>query len=57
MGMILENEVFKRLKFSKNFINKKHAPNMIFCNEKNREIQIIFDIEKWIWKSEIGAFR
>ena len=56
MGMILENNVFKNLKFSKNFINKKHAPNMIFCIEKNRG-QIIFDIEKWIWKSEIDAFR
>jgi hypothetical protein len=24
--------------------------------QKKRKIQIIFDIENWIWKSEIGIF-
>ena len=34
------------LKFSKNVNNKKHAPKLIFFNEKKlRKIRIIFDIE------------
>ena len=36
---------------------KKHAPKMIAFNEKNRKIGIIFDIENWLWKSEIGIFQ
>ena len=45
------------MKFSKNFNNKKHAPKLVFFNEKKlRNIQIIFDIENWLWKSAIGIF-
>ena len=32
--MILVNKVLKKLKFLKNVNNKKHAPKMIFFNEK-----------------------
>ena len=40
---------------SKNVNNKKCAPNLIFFNEKKmRKIQIIFDIENWLWKSNFG---
>jgi hypothetical protein len=56
--MILVNKVLWELKFSKNVNNKKHAPKMIFFNEKKYgKIRIIFDIENWLWKSEIGTFR
>ena len=42
---------------SKNVNNKKCAPTLIFFNEKKlRKIQIIFDIENWLWKSEISTF-
>ena len=26
------------------------------CKKKSRKIRIIFDIENWLWKSEIGIF-
>ena len=56
--MILVNKVLLKLKFSKNVNNKKCAPKLIFFNEKKlRKIQIIFDIENWLWKSEIVNFR
>ena len=36
---------------SKNVNNKKCAPELIFFNEKKlRKIQIIFDIENWLWR-------
>ena len=38
------------------FPNKKCAPKMIFFNEKEK-IRIIFDLENWLWKSEIGNFQ
>ena len=38
------------MKFSKNVNNKKHAPKL-------RKIRIIFDIENWLWKSEIVILR
>ena len=45
------------MKFSKNVNNKKHAPKLIFFNEiKMRKIRIIFEIENWLWKLEIGSF-
>ena len=45
------------MKFSNNVISKKHAPKLIFFNEKKlRKIWIIFDIKNWLWKSEIGIF-
>jgi hypothetical protein len=34
IGMILLNKVLWKLKFSKNVNNKKHAPKMIFFDEK-----------------------
>jgi hypothetical protein len=46
LGVILENKVVKKLKFSKNVDNKKCAPEIIIFDEKKiRKIQIIFDIE------------
>ena len=49
--------MLQKLKFSKNVNNKKHAPKLTFLNEKkNKKIRIIFEIENWFWKSEIGIF-
>ena len=46
LGTILENKLVQKLKFSKNDNNKKHAPKLIFFNEKKiRKIRIIFDID------------
>ena len=47
------------MKFSKNVNHNKDAPKFIFFNEKkkNRKIRIIFDIENWLWKSEIRIFQ
>ena len=45
ISMTLVNKVPGNLKFSKNVSNKKHAPKLIFFNEKKlRKIQKIFDI-------------
>ena len=42
---------------SENFDNKKCAPKLVFFNEKKlRKIQMIFDIENWLWKSNFGTF-
>ena len=42
---------------SKNIKNKNCAPKLIFVNEKKlRKIQIIFDVENWLWKSNFGTF-
>ena len=35
--MILVNKVLKKLKFSKNFNNKKPVPKLIFFNDKKIE--------------------
>ena len=35
LGIISENKVVKKLKFSKNIDNKKYAPKLIFFNEKS----------------------
>ena len=44
--MILEKKVLKILKFSKNVNNKKHAPKLIFFNDKKMgKLWMIFDIE------------
>ena len=47
------------MNFSKNVNNNKDAPKLIFFNEKKkfRKIRIIFDIENWLWKSEIRIFQ
>ena len=45
--MILVNKVLYKLKFSNNVNNKRHAPKLIFSNEKKlRKIRIIFDRQK-----------
>ena len=37
--------------------NKKCAPKLIFFNEKKlRRIRIIFYIENWLWKPNLGTF-
>ena len=54
-GHIFSKKVPERLKFSKKFDNKKCAPRIKLFNENYfRKIQIIFDIENRLWKSEIG---
>ena len=46
LDVILENKVVQKLKFSENVNNKKHAPKIIFFNEKKiGKIRIIFDFE------------
>ena len=50
------NKLFSKMKLSKNVFYKSWTPELIFSNEKNREIQIIFDIEKWLRKSEFCNF-
>ena len=52
MGMILVKKVLKRLKFSKNDNNKKPATKL----KKRRNTRVIFAIENWLGKSEIGIF-
>ena len=45
------------LKLSKNVFYKKCGPKLIFFFEKKiRKIWMIFDIEKWLWKSDLGTF-
>ena len=45
------------LKLSKNVFYKKCGPKLIFFNEKKiREIWTFFDIENWLWKSDLGTF-
>ena len=46
------------LKLSKNVFYKKCGPRLIFFNENFfRKIWPFFDIEKWLWKSDLGTFR
>ena len=45
------------MKFSTSVNKKKHAPKFIFFNKKLKKIRIIFDVQNWLWKSEIGIFR
>ena len=43
--------------FSKNDNYKKPSSKLIFFNEKKiRKIRMIFDIENWLWKSDLGTF-
>ena len=45
---------FLKMKLSENSFYKSWAPKLIFSNEiLFRKIRIIFDKEKWLWKSEI----
>ena len=45
-----------KLMSSKNVINKKRAPKLIFFNKTMRKIRMILDIGKWHWKSNVGIF-
>ena len=46
LGTILENKVVQ-----------KPSSKLIFFNEKKiRKIRMIFDIENWLWKSDLGTF-
>ena len=57
MGIILVRKVIEKLMLSKNVNNKKCAPKFIFFNEKKfRKIQMIFDIENWLWMWNFGTF-
>ena len=57
LGTILENKVVQKFKFSKNDNNKKPFSELLFFNEKKiRKIRMIFDIENWLWKSDLGTF-
>ena len=51
--MVLENEVIKKLKFSKNVNNKNMPLNWSLLMKKTT---IIFDVGNWLWKSEISIF-
>ena len=57
LGIILENKVLKKLKFSKNVNNKKCTPKLILFNENFfGKFRIICDIENWLWKSKFCNF-
>ena len=45
------------LKLSKNVFYKKCGPKLILFNEIFfRKIRTFFDIENWLWKSDLGTF-
>ena len=51
------NKFSLELNISKNVFNKSWCPQLIFLMKKKfRKIQTIFDVEKWLWKSEICNF-
>ena len=51
------NNLFLKMKLSRNAFYKSWAPRLIFSNEFFfRNIRIIFDIEKWLWKLEFCNF-
>ena len=53
----LRNKSCSILKLSKNVFYKRCVPKLIFFNEKKiRKIRMIFDIENWLWKSDLGTF-
>ena len=53
LGAFLENKVHWKSKLSKYGINKSLSPIFVFFNEIFFvKIWLIFDIEKWLWKSE-----
>ena len=56
MNMILENQVLQIVKFSKYVNYEKRVSKMIFFNEKKtRKIWMIFVIDNWLWKSDLGS--
>ena len=50
MDIILDTKVLWKSK------NKKHIPKFTFLNEKNEKDSHKYDIQNWLWKSEIGIF-
>jgi len=58
IGMILVTKWFKKWIFQKMSITTKMPLNWYSSMKKKiREIRIIFDIENWLWKSEIRIFQ
>ena len=54
-GVWEQTTVFQKL--SKNYIDTGHSPDLIFVAEKIiRTIELIFDIEIWIWKPSFDDF-
>ena len=53
----LESKVVQKLKFQKMTITKNLLLNWYSSMKKKiRKIQIIFDVENWLWKSDLGTF-
>ena len=51
------NKLFSKLNLSKNIFNKSWCLKLKFFNQNFfRKIRTTFDIEKWLWKSEICNF-
>ena len=49
-------KVVQKLKLSINHFHKKCAHKQLFFNEKKiRKIRTIFDLEKWLWKSNFDT--
>ena len=55
--VILVTKRFWNWSYQKMYFTKKCDPKLIFFNKKKRKIQIIFDTENWLWKSNFGYFR
>ena len=56
LGVILANNVIKKLMTSKISIRKKCAPKFeFFYTKKIRKIRMIFDVEHWLRKSNSGT--
>ena len=47
---------FKIQSYKKLSVTKKCTPKLIFLNEKKRKIQMVFDVENWLWKSYLAFF-
>ena len=54
---ILGTKVVQFWCYTKSIKNKKCAPKLIFFNKNFfRKMQMIFDIENWLWISDFGTF-
>ena len=50
-------KVFWKLMLLKNVNDKKCARKFVVFNEnKNRKIRMVFDVENWLWMSDFGTF-
>ena len=57
LGLILESKVVQKLSLEKKNFNKEWSPRLIFLNKFFFEkIQLIFDIENWLWKYNFGTY-